>query len=79
MSGWRQEDLIRQRAYEIWEQSGRPDGKAVEHWRQAEEEISKRFGRPRKGARERRTGFRIRAARTPATSEIVVEGRQSST
>ena len=68
MSGWWQEDLIRQRAYEIWEQSGRPDDKAVEHWRQAEEEIYKRFGRPRKGARERRTGVRIRAARTPATS-----------
>ena len=32
-------DLIAQRAYEIWEQSGRPDGLDKEHWEQAEREI----------------------------------------
>ena len=29
------EDRIRLRAYEIWEEEGRPDGRAEEHWRMA--------------------------------------------
>lgn len=33
------EEKIRQRAQEIWEQEGRPDGRAEEHWRQAAEEL----------------------------------------
>ena len=32
-------DLIRQRAYEIWEQRGRPEGQDKEHWTQAEQEL----------------------------------------
>jgi Protein of unknown function (DUF2934) len=31
-----QQEAIRRRAYEIWEQDGRPDDKAADHWRQAE-------------------------------------------
>jgi hypothetical protein len=30
---------IRERAYEIWEQEGRPDGKDLDHWLRAEAEI----------------------------------------
>jgi hypothetical protein len=30
---------IRERAHQIWEQAGRPDGKEVDHWHQAEREI----------------------------------------
>ena len=33
------QDLIRQRAYEIWEQSGRPDGLDREHWAEAERQL----------------------------------------
>jgi hypothetical protein len=33
------EHHIRQRAYEIWEQEGRPDGRHDEHWAQARQEI----------------------------------------
>src|SRR5947207_3184084 len=33
------ETLIAQRAYEIWEQSGRPHGRDREHWLQATAEI----------------------------------------
>lgn len=33
------EQHIRQRAYEIWEQAGRPDGREDEHWAQALREI----------------------------------------
>ena len=30
---------IQRRAYEIWEQEGRPEGRALDHWTQAEQEI----------------------------------------
>ena len=33
------EDLVRRRAYEIWEISGRPSGLDKEHWEQAEKEL----------------------------------------
>jgi hypothetical protein len=39
MTGWWHEHRIRERAYEIWDKAGRPEGKAEEHWRQAEAEI----------------------------------------
>ncbi len=34
------EEAIRLRARAIWERAGRPDGKDIEHWRQAEEEVT---------------------------------------
>jgi hypothetical protein len=34
------DDQIRQRAYEIWEREGRPEGREADHWRMAAEEIS---------------------------------------
>lgn len=40
MIGWWHEQRIRERAYQLWEQAGRPDGKEVEHWLQAEREIA---------------------------------------
>ncbi|MEX0854076.1 MAG: DUF2934 domain-containing protein [Bauldia sp.] len=33
------EDLIRRRAHEIWEQTGRPHGFEREHWLRAEKEL----------------------------------------
>ena len=30
---------IRTLAYEIWEEEGRPEGRALEHWLEAEREI----------------------------------------
>lgn len=40
MTGWWHEQRTRERAYQIWERAGRPEGKAVEHWLQAEAEIA---------------------------------------
>jgi hypothetical protein len=37
MSGTEQQ--IRERAYALWEQEGRPEGRELEHWRQASEEL----------------------------------------
>lgn len=33
------DEQIRQRAYEIWEREGRPDGREAEHWRLAADEL----------------------------------------
>ncbi|MBZ9920832.1 MULTISPECIES: DUF2934 domain-containing protein [unclassified Mesorhizobium] len=33
------EELIKRRAYEIWEREGRPPGREQEHWDQAVQEI----------------------------------------
>jgi hypothetical protein len=32
-------ELIKQRAYAIWEQEGRPHGRHEEHWKRASEEM----------------------------------------
>jgi hypothetical protein len=39
------EDIAR-RAYGIWEMAGRPQGKAVEHWLQAEVELAEMLQYP---------------------------------
>jgi hypothetical protein len=33
------ERLIRERAYRIWLEEGRPEGKWIEHWRRAQHEV----------------------------------------
>ena len=33
-------EKIRQRAYEIWDREGRQEGRAEEHWQQAERELA---------------------------------------
>ncbi len=33
------EARIRDRAYQIWEEEGQPEGRGAEHWAQAEREI----------------------------------------
>lgn len=33
------EDAIRLRSYLIWQKAGCPEGKALEHWRQAKDEL----------------------------------------
>jgi len=34
------EERVRQRAYEIWERAGRPEGCEAKHWQQAMDEIT---------------------------------------
>lgn len=40
MNGHAREQVIRERAYHIWETRGRVGGKDLEHWLQAEREMS---------------------------------------
>jgi Protein of unknown function (DUF2934) len=35
----RYEEVIKERAFAIWEEEGRPEGKSVAHWLRAEAEI----------------------------------------
>ena len=39
MSGYWHEERVRERAHQIWERAGRPEGMAAAHWAQAEAEI----------------------------------------
>jgi Protein of unknown function (DUF2934) len=39
------QDQIRNRAYELWEQHGRPEGRQDEFWRQAERELQRMMDR----------------------------------
>ncbi len=39
-----QRKMIEERAYEIWEREGRPDGRDLEHWAMAEREIADMIG-----------------------------------
>lgn len=38
------ERCIQERAYQIWEEQGRPQGRDDEHWRQAEREFAMKEG-----------------------------------
>jgi hypothetical protein len=40
MSGYWHEQRVRERAYQIWEREGRPEGKSDECWRRAQAEIA---------------------------------------
>jgi len=35
------EERVRHRAYRIWQQEGRPEGRDIDHWEQAEQEIER--------------------------------------
>lgn len=38
------QERIRQRAHEIWESEGRPEGRDADHWSRAEEELRAQMG-----------------------------------
>lgn len=43
-------ERIRRRAYDLWEQAGRPEGREAEHWEQACREIEAEGGNPPTGS-----------------------------
>lgn len=50
------EERIRQRAYEIWEREGRPEGREQEHWTRACQEIASEDARVATAAGETTPG-----------------------
>ncbi|WP_338012496.1 DUF2934 domain-containing protein [Rhizobium sp. Root708] len=61
------EEKIRQRAYEIWEREGRPQGEDMKHWLKAFEEIAAE-GAPPKKARRSQGAAEAKTAK-PATTK----------
>jgi len=57
MKSWERED-IKALAHSIWEKQGCPEGRALEHWREAEEVFLARWL-----ADERRGGHQVRDLR----------------
>lgn len=59
------EERIRTRAYELWEAEGRPEGREIDHWLQAVQELAAEKRRP---APRPRTVAATPAKRTPSTA-----------
>lgn len=55
-------DAISRRAYELWEQEGRPEGRHLEHWLRAEQDLS--------GARRKSDDVSAPAPVTPAQTDV---------
>ncbi|MBA1145269.1 DUF2934 domain-containing protein [Mesorhizobium neociceri] len=63
------QDRIRQRAHEIWEQAGRPEGAHQEHWEQATAEVDGAAAKPKKAvAKPAKADAKPKAAK-PATAK----------
>jgi hypothetical protein len=58
-------DDVAKRAFEIWEREGRPEGRDMEHWLQAENELQNEAGKKQKGRRS--PSKEPAALRTPKT------------
>jgi hypothetical protein len=59
---------IRDRAYQIWQEEGCPDGKAAEHWEQARRMIEKEESSPGKRAKAAKPSVRKPRGRTGMSS-----------
>jgi len=60
------EELIRRRAYAIWEQEGRPEGEHHRHWEQASREMQGQHDGSGDGAEKDRSEPAAEAVRTPS-------------
>jgi len=61
-----QETMIRERAYQIWEREGCPEGRAQAHWYEAEQEVAPAAGlAPAKGGGQRRADAGGRKRNSP--------------
>jgi hypothetical protein len=67
-----QRKAVEQRAYELWECAGRPEGRALEHWLQAESECAgaKTVRSKAKRAANAAPGAAPRAPRTAKVTPI---------
>ena len=66
------DQLIRERAHQIWEKEGRPAGREAEHWKQAERDVSEKekamAGATTTGGR--RSGAKTGGAKAGSTSRV---------
>ncbi len=68
------EEKIRQRAYEIWEREGRPNGEDMKHWLKAFEEIAAE-GAPPKKARRSQAAAETKTAKPVAVKPVTAKPR----
>jgi hypothetical protein len=66
---------IRQRAYEIWDAGGRPDGQAEQHWLAAEREVLEQMNARVAGST---LGSRPRQKRSGAKNGVPAQERLNS-
>jgi hypothetical protein len=59
------EDAIRARAYQIWEEEGRPDGRHELHWQRAMEWFASQTAVPAKAATRAKTTKATKAKLAP--------------
>ena len=74
MNGPAHEEAIRERAYHIWETHGRISGKDLDHWLQAEREMTKLKTEP--AAKATAVGVAMEAA--PAESKPAAKRKKST-
>jgi DUF2934 family protein len=65
------EEDIRTRAYEIWEDEGRPHGRHLDHWRRAIDEVSPSATAPAQSNGASAAGKRTAKPKTEASDEAV--------
>lgn len=67
------QDKIRQRAFEIWEAEGHPQGRDLDHWLRAESELGAKVAEAAKrgnGASAKKTIARKPASKTAAPVQV---------
>jgi hypothetical protein len=64
MKSWEQED-IKALAHSIWEKQGRPEGRALEHWQEAEELFRAKWLADQEGGQQQVRDLRSRLAGPP--------------
>ncbi|MGF1640166.1 MAG: DUF2934 domain-containing protein [Rhodospirillales bacterium] len=71
---------IEQRAYEIWEREGRPEGKALEHWQQAIEEIAReeKAAASASGSKKKEAKSKKAAAASAGTARAASEDERAN-
>ncbi|PST24023.1 DUF2934 domain-containing protein [Mesorhizobium plurifarium] len=75
------EELIRRRAYAIWEQEGRPDGQHQRHWEQAAREMQGQSdgqtnGQTNGSKREKQTAAETEAVASPEADSAARPGSE---
>ena len=68
------QDLIRERAHQIWEREGRPEGRHLEHWEMASAEIAAEAKPAKKPASLAKA--RAQAAAKKAKAVVAAEPRK---
>ena len=68
------ECLIRERAYDIWNTTGRPDGRAEQHWLLAEREVRAMLV-VESHAPQPAPGRKLRSRATPTTAKLQPQPR----